>query len=100
LEQACLTSLAAHPSLFCPQYPHLRLIPLEQFTPELEILPVPTFCCLCEGWDGFELLSESKNLREENFTFEIGNFRLKRQEKERTAKNDPKTSGFRRYREE
>jgi hypothetical protein len=32
--------------------------------------------------------------------FEIGNFRLKRQEKQRTEKDDPKTSSLRRYREE
>jgi hypothetical protein len=29
-----------------------------------------------EEWDGFDLLSGLKNLREENFEFGIGNFRL------------------------
>jgi hypothetical protein len=47
-----------------------------------------------------DLLAESNNLRKENFKFEIYNFRLKGQEKQRTEKSDPKTSSFRRYREE
>jgi hypothetical protein len=63
-------------------------------------LRVLTLRRLCERWDGFDFLSESKNLRKETFKFEIHNLRLKGQEKERTEKNDPKTSSLRRYREE
>lgn len=44
-----------------------------------------------EGWDGFELLSESRNLRKENFKIEIGNFGLKGERTKTRKKNNPKT---------
>jgi hypothetical protein len=43
-------------------------------------MPHP-FVVFAKGWDGFDLLSESENLRKENFEFEIGNFRLKKRRK-------------------
>ena len=72
----------AHPPLPRPQYYDLRLIPLEQFIPELSL----GFCgCRTlrvalggEGGIGFALRSESENLRKENFKFAAAEARSKR----------------------
>ena len=70
------------PSLPWPQYYDLKLIPLEQFTPELSLrfygCPLSSLRLRRGGWDGVDLLSKSENPRKENFRFAAAEVRSRR----------------------